>query len=236
MPGRDLRGAVERAAAVLSQTNVASTISSLERELSRADLTTAMRASARLGLDGDLLVSALRARRDLGRINDIVHATAILVSLPALLEANEVIRRPPSLTAANVHSRRFDLETNRRLAEFRFAVWDGSDVGRQRGLVADLAHLALHDQTDRRLRQLYVVGERPIEFLRTTRSKLISALARGGRVKTDLVEAQVDLEMPISEFLRDLAGDVELIDLCERVPEVGHTIEALGTDSISDVL
>jgi hypothetical protein len=237
MADQDLRGAVERMAGFLGRSDVCGTIRDLERDLTRADLPSAMQTAAVLGIDEDMLISAMRVRRDLARLNDVVHATAILLSLPALMEPDEVIQRPPSLAAANDRTRRFDLETNRRLAEFRLAVWDGADAGRQRGLVKDLAHLALHDPEDERLRQLFVVGQRPLMYLRNSRSRLRWALDRGARVTTDLVAARVDLDTPLCEFVREQAANVELIDLCERMPQIGHTIEVIDMDTVSsDVL
>jgi hypothetical protein len=72
------------------------------------------------GVSPDLLRGALLVRGRLGRINDLIHAAAVSLALPELLEPNEVLRRP-SLAAGNDPSRPYDVETDRRVAEFKFA-------------------------------------------------------------------------------------------------------------------
>jgi hypothetical protein len=60
-------------------------------------------------------------------------------------------------------NRNYDIETTRRVAEFKLSSWKGHDSMRQRGLFADVVGLSL-DTTGRR-RQVYVVGELPVRFL-----------------------------------------------------------------------
>ena len=62
----------------------------------------------------------VRAKTELGRVNDLIHALAISLSLPHLMEPGEVLRRP-SLASGNDPSRLFDLETDRRIAEFKLS-------------------------------------------------------------------------------------------------------------------
>src|SRR6266511_3684216 len=69
--------------------------------------------------------------------------------LPMILEEGEVISNRPSLGPGNDKSRPFDLETNRRVAEFKVALWSGGDMMRKRGVTADLVRLAL-DESGRR--------------------------------------------------------------------------------------
>jgi hypothetical protein len=76
-----------------------------------------------------------------GRLNDIVHAVAITVALPLLLEPGEVVESV-SLAAGNSLDRPFDLSTNRRIAEFKLSRWDGHDTARKLQLAKDLVHLA----------------------------------------------------------------------------------------------
>ena len=51
-----------------------------------------------------------------GQVNVVIHALGILISLPYLLEDDEEIQSL-SLGAGNT-GRRYDLETDRRVAEF----------------------------------------------------------------------------------------------------------------------
>ena len=120
-------------------------------------------AAAGRGLTGELLATALTVRSQVGRLNDVIHACTIALALPHILEPDEQIAVRPSLGAGNDASRPFDLETDRRVAEFKVAQWKGKDTMRKRTLVSDLVHLALDDSGRRA--QLYVVGARPVRFL-----------------------------------------------------------------------
>lgn len=127
------------------------------------------------GVAPGLLRDAMTVRARIGRVSDVIHATAIALSLPALLQPGEVIARP-SLGAGYDKSRPFDLETDRRVAEFKMARWKGSDAMRKRQTFKDLVHLAAEESD--RAAELCVLGERPIHFLQTSRSKASWGLDR----------------------------------------------------------
>src|SRR4051812_47942287 len=76
------------------------TVADLEQDLAgkgREDVAAILREYR---LDGNLLRAALLARERLGRVNDVIHSTAIALVLPDLLEPGETLRRP-SLAAGN---------------------------------------------------------------------------------------------------------------------------------------
>lgn len=169
-------------------------------------------------VSAELLGAAFLARNEFGRINDVIHAAAIAISLQSLLEPGEVLKRP-SLAAGNDPSRPFDVETNRRIAEFKLARWDGHDAGRKRQLFKDLVHLAAYDAGDRRA-ELYVLGNRPATFLATTRSTAAWALNRISDKTRVLFEHRFgSVETPIPEFVRGAAAHVQVIDLEEILPQ-----------------
>ncbi|MEU5761285.1 hypothetical protein [Nocardia sp. NPDC047648] len=128
------------------------------------------------GFSDDLLDAALAVRAHVGRLNDVIHAAVIARVLPAILEEGEVVVQRPSLGAGNDRSRPFDLETNRRIAEFEVAQRKGADAMRERGIASDLVHLAL-DESGRHA-QLFVVGALPVRFLQRSTSTIAWALAR----------------------------------------------------------
>jgi hypothetical protein len=66
----------------------------------------------------NVLSAAGLVKRLAGQINVIIHALGIILCLRHLLEPGEVIESA-SLGAGNT-GKPFDLETNRRLAEFKF--------------------------------------------------------------------------------------------------------------------
>lgn len=177
-------------------------------------------AAADRGLTGEMLAATLAVRSQVGRLSDVIHACAITLALPHILEPGEQITVRPSLGAGNDPSRPFDLETDRRIAEFKVAQWTGSDSWRQRTLLSDLVHLTL-DESGRRA-QLYVVGPRPAHYLRTTRSTVKRVLARASERTRERVAARFDPAMTIAEFTAGPAAGVELIDLGQWLPELAR--------------
>lgn len=176
--------------------------------------------TSELGFTPDLLTAALTVRATVGRLNDVIHATTIALVLPHILEPGERLTNRPSLGAGNDPSRPFDVETDRRIAEFKVAQWKGKDTMRKRGVVADLVHLAL-DETGRRS-QLYVVGDLPAKYLRSTRQTVAWALGRSSPHARRRFAEKFDAEgnMTIAEFTAGPAAHVEVIDLSSLVPSL----------------
>ena len=98
-----------------------------------------------------------------GQLNVVIHALGILLCLPKILESGEIIESV-SLGAGNT-GRLFDLETDRRVAEFKFIRWQGgSETIRQNSVFKDFYLLAEHDT--RKKKHLYVLEtHHPLKFL-----------------------------------------------------------------------
>ena len=126
-------------------------------------------------IDFDLLESALTVKRASSQIDVIIHATGIMYSLKNILESGEAIESS-SLGAGNT-GKKFDLETNRRIAEFKFIEWKGgAEAIRQDSLFKDFFELAEFETEKRKC--LYVLGtEFPLRFLNSRRT-LKSVLSR----------------------------------------------------------
>ena len=169
------------------------------------------------GVAPGLLRDAMTVRARIGRVSDVIHATAIALSLPALLQSGEVMARP-SLGAGNDKSRPFDLETNRRVAEFKMARWKGSDAMRKRQTFKDLVHLAAEESD--RTAELYVLGERPIHFLQTSRSKASWGLDRSPPTQRLFEEKFGSLDMAIADFTSGPGAHVKVIDLEGQLPRL----------------
>jgi hypothetical protein len=105
-------------------------VSRLEDRLEGADSETVEERVAPEGLTDDLFQGALLVRKHAGCVNDLIHAAMIVRALPKILEPGERIVRRPSLASGNNGSRKFDLETDRRVAEFKAAQWQGRDTMR----------------------------------------------------------------------------------------------------------
>ncbi|MDT0212473.1 hypothetical protein Q9R29_01120 [Rothia sp. ARF10] len=218
-----LHAAVEGLADFMDGKPLTSRIAALEADLVSKNVDEVTQIADDADVTTELLASALAVRSSLGRLNDVIHAAVITLSLPHILVPGETITNRPSLAAGNDPTRPFDLETSHRVAEFKVSVWRGADAMRKRGAFADLVHLAL-DESDRR-KQLYVVGAVPGAFLDKTLSPARWGLTRGSAALSQKFEERYgSLDIPISEFRRDHAGDVDIIDLKEIIPGLSTLI------------
>ena len=190
----------------------------LEHALAWRDGEAAAGQVAAAGVDGSLLAAALATRRQLGRLNDLIHASAIGLVLPQLLEPGEVVHGRPSLAAGNDPTRPYDLQTTKRIAEFKLAVWAGADAVRKRGVFKDLVHLAA-DESGRRA-QLFVVGQEPIRFLRTSTSPASWGLDRATTTRAVFEQRFGPLTTRIRDFTAGAGARVELVDLLPMLPQL----------------
>jgi hypothetical protein len=194
-------------------------VGELENELEGANADTALAAATDAGVTPRLLSEALMVRRHLGRLNDLIHATAIALALPRILEEGESVVSRPALETTGDRANGFDLVTDRRVADFQVGVWTGKDAIRKRMVFQDLVHLAA--QHSGRRAELYVAGQAPLEFLRESRSPVSWALNFGPAPTRRLfVERFGDTNLPIQMFTRVAAAHVRIIDLTEVLPQV----------------
>ncbi|MEA5116223.1 MAG: hypothetical protein VB036_01250 [Propionicimonas sp.] len=165
-------------------------------------------------------VAAMSVRESLGRISDLIHASVICAALTRILEDGERIVVRPSLASGNDPTRHYDLETDRRIAEFKVAVWQpGSNVMRKRTLFADLVSLALDPRPVRK--QLFVVGERPGRFLRGSKSQAHMVLQRAHQnLRDQFTLTYGPGPISVAEFAAGPASDVEVIDLLDVLEEL----------------
>lgn len=165
----------------------------------------------------DELVGAARVVKAMAaQINTLIHCAGILVSLPHILDPDEVVEYV-SLGAGNT-GREFDLETDRRVAEFKMIDWrGGSESIRQNNLFADVFGLATAD-TDKR-RVLYLLGtEHPLRFLNGGRA-LTSVLSRLPKVSRRFSALYGDDKfLTVRDYWQTIEHTVELADLRQLVP------------------
>ncbi|WP_157362083.1 hypothetical protein [Haloechinothrix halophila] len=192
-------------------------IAQLEADLQGADQPTAAAQAAASGLSDELLQASLLIRQHMGRISDVIHAAVITQALPLIIEEGERVTVRPSLAAGNDPGRPFDVETDRRVAEFKIQFWKGADAMRKRGTFKDLVHLAL-DESGRRA-QLYVAGAHAIHFLRTSTSTADWALNRTSPILRERFEERFGtLHVRVCDFTSTSAAHVDLIDLTGILP------------------
>jgi hypothetical protein len=121
--------------------NLTSTISELEFKfvaLNREQVTNRLSENF---VDKGLVRSAREIKRAAAQIDVVLHALGILVLLPSILEDGEIVESL-SLGAGSSESKRFDLETTHRIAEFTFIEWTGNDNVRLQKVFKDFYRLA----------------------------------------------------------------------------------------------
>lgn len=207
-----------------------SRISALEWALSGQDRASAIEALNRERVTDAMLSGAVSVKRIAGEVNVAIHALGILLALPHILEPGEKIESL-SLGAGNT-GRRFDLETNRQVAEFKFIAWRGGPESiRQNSLFIDIFRLVLAET--RRRKVVYLTGlEHPIRFLRGRRA-LTSVLSKNASAAAAFHTAYGERYTVVSDYWRDAGTQVELVDLTEIVPALRGlpADDSMGTDS-----
>lgn len=154
-----------------------------------------------------------------GQINVIIHAAGIICSLPAILRTGEIVESV-SLGAGNT-GRKFDLETNLQVAEFKFIDWQGgAETIRQNGIFKDFYELAEH-KTDKR-KMLYVVGTKyPLKFLAGKRA-LKSVLSKQPAILADIQNKYGESLRVVRDYYEIMKSTVEV---CDVSPYVGRSVE-----------
>lgn len=134
----------------------------------------------------ELFKAALMIKKLSAQIDEIVHATGIINCLPKILEHGEIIE---SLSlASGAEGEGIDLITNKRIAEFKFAIWQQKGNGmRKRQVFADCVNLFLFE-TDKK-KELYVVGAEVIEkYFQSRRASWRKTLSKSGELDQRLDE------------------------------------------------
>jgi len=167
------------------------------------------------GIGTPLLGSALVLKAVAGQINVVIHVLGILVALPHILDEDEVVDYV-SLGAGNT-GRRFDLETNKRAAEFKLTNWQGGPESiRQNQLFKDFFYLAEYSGGKRRC--LYLLGtEHALRFLAGNRA-LTSVLSKNEALRTEFHSKFGQHYRVVSDYYNDQKHLVEITDLAEVVP------------------
>lgn len=167
-------------------------------------------------IDHSLLDSIRGVKKAAAQIDVVFHSIGIVKSLEGLLGENETVESL-SLGAGNT-GRKFDLETNLRVAEFKFIDWQGgSETIRQNSIFKDFFELAESDV--KKLKYLYVIGvERPLKFLNGKRA-LNSVLSKQPDIARILAEkygADVTRVYQYFQLKRDEVQIVDIRSLIER--------------------
>ena len=230
-PSEGLVEAVALLEALTKAAGLTSWIAGLEDGLQGADGAKVGTTIERDGIGRETLDAALLIKRVSGQINVLVHAIGILNSLPYILEPGERVESL-SLGAGNT-GRPYDLETDKRVAEFKFTAWRGGPESiRQNQLFKDFFYLVSRPTAKRRY--LYVVGkERPMHFFEHGRA-LTSVLSKDAATEARFRETYGNQFRTVREYFATVRDQVEIVDLADLVPGLGADALEAGGDTAND--
>ena len=193
------------------------TLAKIEASLKGQTNSTCPNAIVGCGAKNDVLAAAALMKRVAGQINVVIHALGILLCLPHILKANEVVEYV-SLGAGNT-GRAFDLETNQRLAEFKFIRWQGGpETIRQNALFKDFFLLAEYPSA--KSKYLYILGtEYPLKFFNSRRS-LASVLSRHVDLKEQFRLKFDDQYRTVSDYYLARKNIVVIEDVSPFLPDL----------------
>jgi hypothetical protein len=197
--------------------SLASRIALLEREAEQrtTDQLADLLATGRITTQ--LLRSALDVKRAVSQIDEVVHAVGTLLALTDILDQHEFIESL-SLGAGNT-GRVFDLETNRRVAEFTFIDWKGGPESiRKQKLFKDFYCLA--ESTTPKDRYIYVLGDDHAQRVFTIRSPCKGMLRKFADLQRAFVE-KYGAEITVREYYLLKKDLVRIVDLKSASPAVG---------------
>lgn len=183
------------------------------------------------GAGRDALAAAAEMKRLAGQINVTIHALGILLCLPYILEPGEHVEYL-SLGAGNT-GRDFDLETNLRVAEFKFIRWrGGAESIRQNSVFKDYLLLAEHPTA--KGKHLYLLGtEHALRFLRGGRA-LSSVLSRNDKLQKMFMNRFAETFRTVGDYYAAHAEAVRIEDVSPWLSELAEEVIADSTVDLSD--
>jgi hypothetical protein len=204
------------------------TIREIEKSLKGVSVDGYLAVLARSGAKKEILGAAGLVKQLAAQIDVVVHTLGILLCLPHILRPREVIEYV-SLGAGNT-KRKFDLETNQRIAEFKFIRWQGgSESIRQNSLFKDFYGLA--EQETQKEKFLYVLGTEHGEKFFNGGRALESILSRNDALKKKFSAKHHDRFVTVRDYYLSRKGSVVIQDVSAFVPElVAAAVEAAETE------
>lgn len=164
-----------------------------------------------------VLAAASEVKRIASQIDVTIHALGILLCLPHILEKGEEVVYV-SLGAGNT-GRNFDLETNYRIAEFKFINWrGGAESIRQNSIFKDFFELAEADTPKKKY--LYLFGtNHAVKFFNGGRS-LKSVLSRNEATRARFSDLYGERYATVGEYFFDHNNKVIIQDVSSWLPEL----------------
>jgi hypothetical protein len=152
--------------------DLGSTIAGLESQFTNLNKRQIEKQLKLAAIERELFDSARTLKRAAAQIDVVIHALGILVILPTILEPGEKIESL-SLGAGSTRAKRFDLETDRRVAEFTFIEWRGRDSTRLQKIFKDFYRLA--EYRTRKKKELWLTDDASVRRFFSGKKKIRSA-------------------------------------------------------------
>jgi hypothetical protein len=208
--------------------NLTRTIYQIEKSLKGASADGYAAVLTTSGAKAEVLGAARLVKQLAGQINVVIHALGILLCLRHILRPDEIIDYV-SLGAGNT-GRAFDLETNQRIAEFKFIHWQGGPESvRQNALFKDFYEMAEHPSQKEKF--LYVLGTEYGEKFFNSGRTMSSVLSRHVKLKNAFHDKFGDRYRTVRDYYLPRKGLVVIQDVTPFVPElVAVAVEAAEVD------
>jgi hypothetical protein len=219
----DILAAAE-ALSSFARNNLTNRIASLESEFAGTSEDAVQHTLSASHVSHDLLAAAYAMKRVAGQINVVIHAIGILLCLPHVLEPGERVSSL-SLGAGNT-GRAFDLETDRRIGEFKFIHWQGgAETIRQNALFKDLYQMVEYPTEKKKV--MYVLGtHHPLKFLNSGRA-LNSVMSRNRKLWDGFVSKYGTSLSTVGDYYALKKDGVSLVDVSSFVPGLVSNARAL---------
>ena len=177
-----------------------------------------------MGVTSELLLAAAEVKRASAQISVVIHAVGILCALQHILEEGEVLERL-SLGASSARSG-FDLETDRRIAEFKFIHWrQKGNAVRNKTLFQDYFKL-VREETPKGKYLYLLETEIPLRFLKGDRD-VFKVLDRNRRLADDFRRRYGQTYRTVGAYYQAHRDEVQIIGLVEEVPRFDEFMKVL---------
>lgn len=197
--------------------DLTTTVAMLEANLNGANTSRVNKIISQENIDSDILKAALVVKKSISQIDVVIHAIGIINSLPYILEQDEKVEYL-SLGAGNT-GRNFDVETNKRIAEFKFINWSGkSDTIRQNTTFKDFFELAEYETNKKKC--LYILDKaKVVKFFNNNRA-LKSVLSKNEATSKHFFSLYNNKYTTVSQYYHDKKNSVDIVDLHDICPDL----------------
>ena len=167
----------------------------------------------------NIFTSAKIIKEASAQIDEIVHASGIMLALTVWLNKNEKVQYL-SLGAGN-HKEHFDLETNQRIAEFKFGKWNESSANgiRRRGYFSN--YVTLLTTEDIRTKYFVVEDKNAFEKFIKKKSQWKNVLSKNPtcykNLEKFLVNNKMEYVTTVGEIYNHFQEVVTIVDFNEII-------------------